>query len=149
MDNENQKRADIGVPLQRLVMRWCRLHGLNWLTRNTDAVVNLFRGSWYYFWVHRAYRARRPRTSAKWLFGVSRWVGLKGFKMPHLDIGVGQGQAEHYGYPRHHAYLVVWVGRHGYAWGVEFSAHNHSLSDASVGYQSPVQENQQEGKTAK
>jgi hypothetical protein len=49
---------------------------------------------------------------------IEKWTG------PRLEVSVCDGMAEHYGYPRHHVWIVFFWRRVGYATGIEFSVPN-------------------------
>jgi hypothetical protein len=51
-------------------------------------------------------------------------AGLRAGSLPD-----GDGMAEHYGYPRHHVWIVFFWRRVGYATGIEFSVPNAEVRD--------------------
>ena len=55
------------------------------------------------------------------LLGRKQWISAKRWELPRLDVCIMDGMGEHYGYPRHHAYVILWWDRRGYVWGVEYS----------------------------
>jgi hypothetical protein len=55
------------------------------------------------------------------VFGKKQWTSRYRINFPTLHVTVQDGMGEHYGYPRHSCYLILWWGRYGYAFGVYFS----------------------------
>ena len=66
-------------------------------------------------------RAELAPTTPRLLLGRKQWISAKRWELPRLDVCVMDGMGEHYGYPRHHAYVILWWNRRGYVWGVEYS----------------------------
>ena len=66
------------------------------------------------------FRHRQEPTVPTLLLGSRMWISVERWHLPRLDVAIMDGHGEHYGYPRHHAYLLLWWNRRGYAWGVEY-----------------------------
>lgn len=111
--------------LWRLVGRAWWKGGGNWLGANARSIraVTWTLYQYLYGW-GREPRQRQKRTKARWLWCEEKWIAVERWTAPRFDALVCNGHGEHYGYPRHHAYLLLWWNRRGYALGVEFSVPN-------------------------
>lgn len=67
------------------------------------------------------FRHRTAPTVPRLLFGERKWISMERWSMPRFECSVMNGHGEHYGYPRHHCYLLLWWNRRGYAFGCEWS----------------------------
>ena len=72
------------------------------------------------------HRHHSPPTFPRLLLGERRWTSRDRWTLPGLCVRVMDVMGEHYGYPRHAAYLLIWWNRRGYAWGVEFSTNTEA-----------------------
>ena len=96
-----------------------------WLCMNGRSVKALTWGVYQYrFGWWGQHRPNMKRTKSRILLGADMWVTCEHWTAPRLDVAICSGMLERYGYPRHHAYLLLWWNRHGYAWGVDFSVPN-------------------------
>jgi len=66
------------------------------------------------------YRSYSTPSAPYLLFGRRLWTSRYPINLPTLHVTVQDGMGEHYGYPRHSCYLILWWGRHGYAFGIYF-----------------------------
>lgn len=97
--------------------------GGNWIAANVRSIKAV---TWdlyqYLFGWFREHRKWQKRTKARWLWCEEKWITVEKWTAPFFDAKVCSGQGEKYGYPRHHAYLLLWWNRRGYAFGIEFVA---------------------------
>ena len=70
------------------------------------------------------FRDNTAPSAPRLLLGEKKWISMRRWELPRLDVAIMDGMGEHYGYPRHHAYVTIWWNRRGYAWGVEYSSTN-------------------------
>lgn len=105
-----------GLPLPRFVRRVCR-----WVAENAAAAKALLCVPRY---LRDEFRPNMRRTRPRLLIWKRKWVTIEKWTAPRLEVAVCDGMAEHYGYPRHHAWVVFFWRRVGYATGIEFSVPN-------------------------
>lgn len=82
---------------------------------------------WLYSYTHGKWSEDRlylPPTEPRALVGAKVAFSALRWQVPQLRCAVCDGHGEHYGYPRHYLYIIIWWKRVGYAWGVEFSTPN-------------------------
>jgi hypothetical protein len=76
-------------------------------------------------YIHGSYwreiRQRMTPTVPRLLFGERIWTTILRWRPPRFEAAIMDGMAEHYGYPRHHARLIFFWNRRGYAFGIEAS----------------------------
>ena len=117
----NERRRAVG----RSLHRWVRLHGGNWAKANTRSIKAVTWNAYQYcFGWGKEIRPLQKRTKANWIWWAHRWTTVERWTAPRFDACVCNGHGERYGYPRHHAYLLIYWNRRGYAIGVEFSVPN-------------------------
>lgn len=93
-----------------------------WFLENFCSVKAITYGLYQYIfgWASQ-HRTRMKRTRARWVFGELKWITVEPWNAPRFEARICDGMAEHYGYPRHKAYIIAYWRKHGYAFGVEFS----------------------------
>ena len=98
---------------------WC------WMLANGRSVRALCWTLPQYAWGNlHPFRHRTEPTIPRLLLGRKQWISAAKWEIPRLDVSIMNGMAEHYGYPRHHAYVIIWWNRRGYVWGVEYSTND-------------------------
>jgi hypothetical protein len=104
------------VAPRRLVRHVCR-----WVAENAAAAKALLGVPRY---LRDEFRPNMRRTRPRLLVWKRKWVTIEKWTGPRLEVSVCDGMAEHYGYPRHHVWIVFFWRRVGYATGIEFSVPN-------------------------
>lgn len=116
-----------GSSVQRLV----RGLGFWWLA-NARCLRSLLVTMPHYAWGNlHPFRHNTQPSSPRLLLAEKKWISMRRWELPRLDVAIMDGMGEHYGYPRHHAYVLLWWNRRGYAWGVEYSSTNAEESHAA------------------
>ena len=113
-----QTTSDKAVDLPRFVRHVCR-----WVAENAAAAKALLGVPRY---LRDEFRPNMRRTRPRILIWKRKWVTIQKWTAPRLEVSVCDGMAEHYGYPRHHVWIVFFWRRVGYATGIEFSVLNTS-----------------------
>ena len=116
-------RKASGDPMHRCVRGlWC------WMLANGRSVRALCWTLPQYAWGNlHPFRHRTEPTIPRLILGRKQWISARKWELPRLDVSIMDGMGEHYGYPRHHAYVILWWNCRGYVWGVEYSTTNDQI----------------------
>ena len=109
-----------------------------WLVANCRSLRTLVVDLPAYAWgdLH-PFRDRTKPSVPRLLLGERKWITVLRWELPRLDVRIMDGMGEHYGYPRHFAYILLWWNRRGYAWGIEYSTNAKCDGVAGSGPNSP------------
>jgi hypothetical protein len=95
---------------------WC------WILANGRSLRSLF---WhlplYANGTLHPFREQTVPTVPRLLWAKKKWISMSRWELPRLDVCIMDGMGEHYGYPRHYAWLILWWNRRGYVFGVEYA----------------------------
>ena len=105
-----------------------------WMVGNCRSVRGLCWTLPQYAWGNlHPFRERTKPSAPRLLMGELKWITTHRWELPRLDVRIMDGMGEHYGYPRHFAYLILWWNRRGYVWGVEYSTNAPVVAAADSG----------------
>ena len=122
MKTKNELAASSGRMTRLVRVLWC------WMLANGRSVRALCWTLPQYAWGNlHPLRHRTEPTNPRLLLGRKQWISARPWELPRLDVSIMDGMGEHYGYPRHHAYVILWWNRRGYVWGVEYSTNAESI----------------------
>lgn len=139
MENSDLKKDAPAGCMKRLVRRWWT-HAVWWHVQDTCKAVRALLVDLPRFLrdKHDHRRFQKP-SEPHVIFGKRQWTSRYRINLPTLHFTVQDGMGEHYGYPRHSCYLILWWRRHGYAFGVYFLPPNAKV-DASADNKSQPKE---------
>ncbi len=117
MTEKIDDRAGIAARIRRW---WC--HAIWWHTKESvRSVRSLLVDLPGFLRDEHGHRWFQPPSEPHVLWGRKQWTSRYRINAPTLHVTVQDGMGEHYGYPRHSCYVILWWGRRGYAFGVYFS----------------------------
>lgn len=100
--------------LKQRLRSWCKYNG-NSIKALCITLPRYLSGN-----LHPFGRPQKP-SHPQIVFGDLQWISVEKWNFPSLEVSIMDGMGEHYGYPRHRAYVVFWWKCRGYAWGIEYS----------------------------